>query len=711
MVIPVGSARRGAPRHVVMTAMVVVALVFPVGAANGSDGTDLAESVGARRSAREAADVPSALADELAGGGTARVIVTYSVAGSTRAASPDETARRNAIATRATGIAKALGAASPRAAVVRRYATVPAVVARIDAAALARLSALPDVTTVRSDRVFRPQLARGQLFQSVPMIDANAAHTLGHTGAGERIAIIDSGVDGSHPMLTGKIAGEACYSTTFSAATSSSVCPGGVQSSGTTGGGPCPANVTGCDHGTHVAGIAAGRMFDPAGPQPPIAGVAPDAVIHAIQVFSRFGSSNVCFPDPAPCAAAWESDIVAGFDRVLALSGTVDFAAVNVSIGGDVTATSCPNDPAAIVIEALTDAGVPVVVASGNNGYYDAIAHPSCVPDAIAVGSVGDTDEISAFANTSKWLGLLAPGEGIVSSVPGPGVASFNGTSMAAPHVAGAITLLGEAHPSASVAHLLVALRKGGVPVYDPYSKLTFRRIDVGGALDAYNDDITKPVPSLHWMPALTTAQNVPISWSAADEPGGSGVEPPTGRYDVLKRAVRWDGATSKWILAIGDSVATASAPTTTPGWTKCYAVRARDGAKNQSSWTPSRCSASPLDDRALVATTPGWANGTSTARYLGTMRSAWSAGRVLARPGIVAQKVWVVATTCPTCGSVAAVWNGAITKVIDLRSPTTKHQQVIGVLSAKTARSGTLELVTLDNGVVSIDGIGVSRT
>ncbi|HEX5616527.1 MAG TPA: S8 family serine peptidase [Acidimicrobiia bacterium] len=693
---------------VIVLTLVVAAVAGPVSTARGSDVDDAAGRA-SRRSAASATAAPDGtdgpLVERLAVGGTARVIAMFAVEGSTRAAAPRELARRGAIAARAHSIANDLRGVSGRAS-VRRFAGVPAVVATVDAAGLERLAAISGVTSVRADRVFRPQLGRAQLAQSVPRIDAAAAHALGHTGVGEVIAVIDSGVDGTHPMLSGKIAGQACYSTTYAPVGSQSVCPGGVAASDTSGGGPCAAVVLGCEHGTHVAGIAAGRSYDPPGAQPPIAGVAPDAQVHAVQVFSRFNSSNVCFPSPAPCAAAWESDIVAGFDRVLSLSDTVDFAAVNVSIGGDITESSCPNDPAAVAIEGLTDAGVPVVVASGNDGFYDAIAHPSCVPDAIAVAAVNDADDISLFANTSKWLDLLAPGEAIVSAIPG-GTASFDGTSMAAPHVAGAITLLREAHPTADVAHLLVALRKGGKPVYDPYSKLTFRRIDVGGALDAYSDDITKPVPTLHWMPALATAPNIAISWSAVDEPGGSGI----GRFDVLKRAVRWDGASVGWALAIDDSPATASSPATTPGWTKCYAVRARDVARNQSNWTEERCSASPLDDRALVAATAGWVDGAASTRYLGTMRSTWSPSQRLTRPGIVVRKLWIVATTCPACGKVAVIWNGAIAKVVDLRSATTKHQQLIGVFSSPSARVGTLELLTLDDGLVSIDGVGVSRS
>lgn len=705
MVILVGSARRGARRHVFLASVVVAALLVPGGSAGGAE-----PPTGARRSAGTAPAVSpdhlDALRAEVAAGGTARVLATFTVDGSTRAAAPSEPGRRGAIATRAVGLSRALEVASPRSAVVRTYSSAPVLAAVVDAAGLESLVRTPGLAGVRSDRMLRPQVARGQLVQSVPQINAAPAYAAGHTGAGERIAVIDSGVDNTHPMLAGKVVGQACYSTTYAPVGSQSVCPGGVDSD-TTGGGPCPAIVIGCEHGTHVAGIAAGAEWDPPGAQPVIRGVAYDAQVHSVQVFSRFNSWQICFPEPAPCAAAWESDIIAGFDRVLDLTATVDFAAVNVSIGGDITPTSCPGDPSAPFIQGITAAGVPVVIASGNDGFYDAIAHPSCVPGAIAVASVDGADEISFFANTSKWLQLLAPGEQVVSAIPGGVAASFNGTSMAAPHVAGAITLLGEAQPGADVPHLFVALRKGGKPVFDPYSKLTFRRIDVGGALDAYHEDITKPVPTMHWMPALSTSPRVPISWSATDEPGGSGI----GRFDVLKRTLRWDGWSSQWKMAISDSVATKSNPATTAGWTKCYRVRARDLALNQSLWTPSRCTASPLDDRALVVKTAGWANGTSSNRYLGTMRSAWSPGRHLSRPGIVAQRIWLVVTTCARCGTAAVFWNGSLVKVVDLRAPTTKHQQLIGVFASSTPKAGTLDIITLDSGIVSIDGLGVSRS
>jgi subtilisin family serine protease len=705
-VIEVGFRMRGARRLAV--ASVAFALALPATAVATASPSG-APAAPVRRAAAAADDGLAALRADLAGGGTARVLATFTVDGSTRAARAADAGRRAAIATRARGIARAVERASERAAVVRAYRGVPALAAEIDAAAFEQLVAAPGVVSVRPERRLRPDVARAafarpQLAQSVPRIDAQYAYDQGVTGTGEVIAILDSGVDGAHPMLTGKIAGQACYSTTSAADSSVSVCPGGAQASDTTGGGPCAVN--GCEHGTHVAGIAAGREWNAPGALPIIRGVAYDADVHSIQVFSRFNSSALCFPEAAPCAQAFEGDLLAGFDRVLELSDTVDFAALNVSIGGQITTTSCPDDPAALLIEGLTAAGVPVVVASGNDGFYNAISHPSCVPDAIAVASTNDAGDISLFANTSKWLDFLAPGENVVSAVPGSGAAEFDGTSMAAPHVAGAMALLGQAHPEGTVQHLVVAFRKGGEPVFDEYSGLTFRLIDVRGAFEKYDADIVKPTASLAPLPAVTLSTKIPVTWSGADEPGGSGLL----GFDLRKRSFRWDGVATAWTNVFTGSSGSLSNQPTPAGWTKCLSVRARDVALNLSPWTAARCTTAPLDDRSLTVKTAGWTDSTSATRYLGTARSAWTPGRQLTRSGTMGKRFWIVATTCPTCGTAAITWNGALTKVVDLRSSTTKHRQVIGVISFPSARSGTVGIITLDSGLVSIDGLAVSR-
>jgi subtilisin family serine protease len=105
-----------------------------------------------------------------------------------------------------------------------------------------------DYVTLRNDRFVIP--VRAETRRSIPGV----VH--GASGTGQTVAILDSGVDKNHPFLAGKIISEACYSTTSSSSTS--VCPGGVGTSTAPGSG-VPCLLDGCEHGTHVAGIAAGK--------------------------------------------------------------------------------------------------------------------------------------------------------------------------------------------------------------------------------------------------------------------------------------------------------------------------------------------------------------------------------------------------------------------------------------------------------------------
>jgi hypothetical protein len=107
---------------------------------------------------------------------------------------------------------------------------------------------------------------------------------------------------------------------------SSTVCPNGQEEQTGPGAG-IYCDVFGCEHGTHVAGIVAGNG---ASLGESIAGVAKGAGIMAVQVASRFFDCGG-FP---PCVASWDSDIIAGLERVYELRTTHNFAAVNLSLGG-----------------------------------------------------------------------------------------------------------------------------------------------------------------------------------------------------------------------------------------------------------------------------------------------------------------------------------------------------------------------------------------
>jgi uncharacterized protein YegP (UPF0339 family) len=144
------------------------------------------------------------------------------------------------------------------------------------------------------------------------------------------------------------------------------------------------------------------------------------------------------------------------------------------------------------------------VTASGNDGEPDAISFPACVTGAVSVGSVDKTDEVSYFSNISPLVSLLAPGGSILSSVPGGDFDVYDGTSMAAPHVAGAWAILKQATPDASVDQLLSLLQQTGVPITDTRYGIghTKPRINVAGAMG-----IEYPLPVLDSIsPATVTA-------------------------------------------------------------------------------------------------------------------------------------------------------------------------------------------------------------
>lgn len=374
-----------------------------------------------------------------------------------------------------------LSAAASAGETVQSFQTLPVVTLKVDRSGLDQLAAQPGVVSVTEDIPARPSLD-----ESIPIIGADQTSAQGMTGAGSVVAVLDTGVATRHPFLKDRVISEACFSTTDPDLSATSLCPDGTdhqEGAGTadSGTGPC-ATIAECDHGTHVAGIIAGNGEGITGA--PKRGVAPGAGIIALQVFSKFDSEDYCGPGAAPCVGSFTSAQLAALEKVLQLrqSGTPVVAA-NLSLGAGRYATACDNDARKSAIDKLLAAGVATVVAAGNNGYGDAVSAPGCVSSAITVGATSDDDQLSAFTNRGPLLDLLAPGTGIISSVPGDGYASKNGTSMAAPHVAGALALLRQAFPNDSVANSESRLEAGGKTV--AYTGAETPRIDVAQALGA----------------------------------------------------------------------------------------------------------------------------------------------------------------------------------------------------------------------------------
>ena len=167
----------------------------------------------------------------------------------------------------------------------------------------------------------------------------------------------------------------------------------------------------------------------------------------------------------SPCTRTYTSDTIEGLEWVYQQRNGRPVAAVNLSLGGGHFSATCDDEPYNAIAGNLRSAGIAVVASAGNSGFNDGIGSPACVSSIISVGSTTKGDQVNDFSNSAPILDLLAPGGDIRSSVPGGSFDVFSGTSMAAPHVAGAFALLRSVAPQASVAEILAALKTTGRPV------------------------------------------------------------------------------------------------------------------------------------------------------------------------------------------------------------------------------------------------------
>lgn len=376
-----------------------------------------------------------------------------------------------------------------------RYETLPFVALTVDEAAFLRLATSPQVTRLYEDEALRFSLA-----SAIPVINADDAWGAGYTGSGQTIAILDSGTQATHPFLGGRVVSEACYSLIDAASGISSACPNGQASQTGAGAAMPPAQIndsfekTLWSHGTHTAGIAAGSKAA-------YSGVAKGANIIAIQVASK-GNAQFCqaigyvFPPAQSCPVPYLSNVLSGLERVYALRNTYAIAAVNMSLGGGGPfITYCDEiSPLTAAINNLNSVNIASIAAVGNSGFENGIAHPACISGTVAVGATTDGDQVADFSNSESIVDLLAPGVAIESSEMNSTYEVQQGTSMAAPMVAGAWAVAKSAKPGATIEEVLAAFKSTGVPVTDGKNGVVVPRIDVKAAVDALKNGGVKPV-------------------------------------------------------------------------------------------------------------------------------------------------------------------------------------------------------------------------
>lgn len=376
-----------------------------------------------------------------------------------------------------------------------------------------RVLADPMVANVWENRTLTPLASESReiVHATEPWNDDGTNSNTSYSGVGFAVAVVDTGVDSAD--FPGAMQAEACFSDPDPASYVDTLCPSSASTPGNTlndpgSAAPC-VSLVGCDHGTHVAGIAVGNTARP--------GVAPDAHVVAIQVFAN--NNGALLTDSANIKAALAYVQMYNANRAPAENKIIS---VNMSLGAlPATVSDCTlGGGIGEEIVALKKQGVTVVAASGNDGKANIISWPACINIApspttdpldpnytpndtstdagvVSVGATNKWDVVATFSNsgpTSSFykLDLLAPGAGINALVPGGGVAHKSGTSMAAPHVAGCVALLANEAtamssmpPDTTAASAFeTAMEATGLPVTDwrDYS-ITTPRLDCGAAL------------------------------------------------------------------------------------------------------------------------------------------------------------------------------------------------------------------------------------
>lgn len=181
--------------------------------------------------------------------------------------------------------------------------------------------------------------------------------------------------------------------------------------------------------------------------------------------------------------------------------------------------------------------------------------------------------------------------------------------------------------------------------------------------------------------------------------------------YDVQYRRATSAGPYGDYVQPWTNTTATSMSLAVAAGYEYCVSVRAKDKLGNGGQWSAERCFSRPLDDRSLTLASTGWTRATGSTFYYGTTTQTTAYGKSLTRT-VQGKRFFLVATRCPTCGSVAVYAGNRYLTTVNLAYPTTHRQVLLGLPVQSTLFSGTLKFVSASTGkLVQIDGLAVGRT
>lgn len=374
----------------------------------------------------------------------------------------------------------------------RAFFSVPAFAAELDANSIERLARNPNIEEIYIDRPVSIALS-----DSVPLINGTRVHALNFsglriTGLGQTICIIDTGIDYTHTDLGG------CTNETFLAGNCSKTIGGYdfVNSDND------PRDDNG--HGTHVSGIAAASGVT-------VTGVAPGARLVAIKALNSAGDGTF-------------SDVTSGIEWCTNNATKFNITVISMSLGTATLYTTYCDSADTVLTAAINNAiarNITVVASTGNAGNTTGIGLPACITNVTAVTSSTKSDSVSGFSNTNNITDLIAPGSSITSTRVGGGTVAQSGTSMATPHVSGAIALLqqfkkAEAGRALTPFEAEGALVRTGKNITDPRNGLNFPRIDVLAALRSLQTVVfVAPTPADRSVQSVKTL-NATINVTAA---------------------------------------------------------------------------------------------------------------------------------------------------------------------------------------------------